>query len=94
MKNKMPENNRINITGKNALIALLVAFIATIVLTIIYSSMALFFYFDGNNNISITGITDYLRKAFAQTFKQISLCAVPIVFLLSFALLQRFRVKD
>ena len=90
----MPQKNRINVTGKNALVALLIAFIITIVVTIIYSLMALFFYFDGNNNISIAGMTGYLGKAFVQTLKQIGLCALPVVFLLSFALLQRFRVKD
>jgi hypothetical protein len=90
----VPHKNRINVTGKNALVALLIAFIITIVVTIIYSLMALFFYFEGNNNISIAGVTDYLRKASVQTLKQIGLCTLPVGFLLSFALLQRFRVKD
>jgi hypothetical protein len=90
----MSHDSRINITGKNAVIALLTAFIITIVLTIIYSLMALFIHVNSDNVITIANITSYLGKIFWQILKQVGFCALPVVFILSFDLLQRFRIKD
>lgn len=90
----MPQNNRINISGKNALIALLIAFIVTLILAGIYALMALFIYVNSDNTINVANVINYFGKIFWQMIKQVGFCALPIIFILSFALLQRFRIKD
>ena len=91
---KMSQESEIKITGKNFLIALLIAFIITIILTFVYSCMAFVLNFDTKEEISISGIITYFIQPFVNLFKTVGICFAPIVFLLSFALLQRFRIKD
>jgi len=93
-KHKMSQNSRMSITGKNSLIALLIAFTLTVVLTFIYSCMASFLNFNTTEDVNVLAVIDSLSQAFVSLFKFVGMCAAPIVFLLSFALLQRFRIKD
>ena len=82
-----------NTTGKNFLIALSVAVVITTVLTAIYTLMAaMIASSDGTfNSISVI---EWAGAKFFSLFKMIGVCAVPIVFLITFALLQRFRIKN
>ena len=82
-----------NITGKNFLIALSVAVIVTTVLTAIYTLMASIIASSVGTFNSISVIEWAVAKFFS-LFKMVGVCAVPIVFLITFALLQRFRIKD
>ncbi len=90
----MSQNSRMNITGKNFLIALLIAFIITVALTFIYSCMASFLNFNTKEDVNVSAVITYLSQAFVSLFKSVGMCAAPIIFLISFALLQRFRIKS
>ena len=83
-----------NITGKNFLIALLIALIITIVLTFVYSCAALFLNFSTGEDINISEAVKHLGQSFVGFFQLIGICVVPIGFIFSFALLQRFRIKE
>ncbi len=90
----MSQNSRMQITGKNFLIALLIAFTITVILTFIYSCMASFLNFNTKEDVNISAVINYLSQSFVSLFKFVGMCAAPIIFLLSFALLQRFRIKS
>jgi flagellar biosynthesis protein FliR len=88
----MSQNSRMQITGKNFLIALLIAFTITVILTFIYSCMASFLNFNTKEDVNISAVINYLSQSFVSLFKFVGMCAAPIIFLLSFALLQRFNL--
>ena len=90
----MLKDSRMKTTGKNFLIASLIAFIITVILTFLYLCMASFLYLDTQRNINFSLFINYLSLSFFSLFKFVGVCFAPIVFLLSFALLQRFRIKD
>jgi len=83
-----------SVTGNSFFIALLTAFAITVILTAIYSCMALFLNFNTKEDVNISAVITYLSQAFVSLFKFVGMCAAPIIFILTFALLQRFRVKD
>jgi len=83
-----------NIAGKNFLIALLIAFTITFILTFIYSCMASLVNFNTKDDVNVFAVINYLSQSFVSLFKAVGMCAAPIIFLLSFALLQRFRIKS
>lgn len=78
------------ITGKNFLIALLIAFIITVILTVVYLCAAFLLNLNTTQEFNVSVIVTYLTQGFVT----VGVCFAPIVFLLSFALLQRFRIKD
>lgn len=92
--NKMSQDSRMNITGKNALIAALTALILTIILTFVYSCAALFLNFSTREDFNVSTALDYLEQSFTAFFKFIGICVVPVIFIFSFAMLQRFRIKE
>ena len=89
----MAQDSRMSITGKNFLIALLIAFAVTGILTVIYSCMGLFLNFNAKEDVDFWAVITYLGQSFISLFKFVGTCAAPIIFILTFALLQRFRVK-
>lgn len=89
----MTQNSRMNITGKNFLFALLIALIITLAITMIYLLMSLFLSLNGKEKVDITEAMNILRQMFLPIFQTIGICVAPIVFLLTFALLQRIRIK-
>ncbi len=52
----MAQNSRMSITGKNFLIALLIAFAITGILTIIYSCMGLFLNFNAKEDVDFLAV--------------------------------------
>lgn len=88
----MTEQSKINKTGTNFLIALSAAVLVTAVLTAIYTLMAAMIAgSDGTfNSISVI---EWAGAKFFSLFKMIGICALPVAFLITFALLQRFRIK-
>ena len=81
--------SRMQVTGRNALVAVLIAFVLVTLLTCLYAFM-------GVTLSKLNGDETSLPWILEQTigmFKMVGLCAGPIVFLLSFALLQRFRIN-
>lgn len=88
------ENSRMNITGKNFLIALVIALIITFVIVLIYLFMAVLVNLSGKNNIELAEITGILQRIFLPIFQTVGMCVAPVIFLLAFVLLQRFRIKN
>ena len=72
------------------MIALLTAFIITVILTAVYLCMASLLNFNTKQEINVSVLINFLTQGFVS----VGICFAPIVFLLSFALLQRFRIKD
>jgi len=89
----MVENSRINMTGKNALLALLIASIITFVLIMIYAAMATFINLNTQKDIDFMKIINFLLSFSGSMFLPIFTIFAPIIFILTFALLQRFRIK-
>lgn len=87
------EHSRINLTGKNFLIALSIALAATVILAFIYMLMGSIVAGSAGTFNSVS-VFEYISKSFYLFFKTIGICIAPIVFLIAFALLQRFRIKD
>ena len=89
------EETNLKITGRNFIFALLIALIISFLITAIYTLMAsMAASSDGTfNSISISGFEWAIRKFFL-IFKMIGICVVPVFFILAFALLQRFRIKQ
>lgn len=76
-------------TGRNALHALGIALLAVTLLTIVYSSMSIYF-----DVLDPAGFSfEVFSKRVLVLFQSVGICAGPIVFILAFALLQRLRVK-
>lgn len=88
------ENSKMNTTGKNLLVALLIALVITFGIVLIYLFMAVLVNLSGKNNIEFAEITVTLRRMFLPLFQTVGMCVAPIIFLLAFALLQRFRIKN
>ena len=85
-----------SITGKSALQALGIAIIGVLLLTVIYTLMAAVFdmteaYFETNTLGSIELASTFRRAV--DLVKTLGICAGPVIFLLAFALLQRFRIR-
>lgn len=83
-----------SITGKNFLLALFIAFILTAILTLVYSVMGTFLFLDTRENVNLSTIINHLIQSFVGFFRLVGMCFAPVILLLSFALLQRFRIKD
>ena len=77
------------ITGKSALYALGIALIGVVLLTMVYSLMAAIV---GTSSSGEFDIGLLLGRAYG-FIQVLGLCAGPVIFLLSFALLQRFRIR-
>jgi len=90
----MAQNSRMNTTGKNFVFAVLAAFAAAFVMTIIYSLMAIFVDATANGNFDLAAELGIVTQRFFYIFKTVGFCVVPVVFLIAFALLQRFRIKN
>ncbi|MDM7921544.1 MAG: hypothetical protein QUS14_04515 [Pyrinomonadaceae bacterium] len=85
-----------SITGKSALQALGIAIIGVLLLTVIYTLMGAVFdmtaaYFETNTPGSFELESAFLRAI--DFVKTLGICAGPVIFLLTFALLQRFRIR-
>lgn len=91
----MSQNSKISITGKNFLVAVAVSLIATFTLTLLASFASLFFKLTAKETIETAATSaSYLLNNFYLALLSFAKCAVPIVTLLAFTLLQRFRIKD
>ncbi len=93
-ENKALENSKMKITGRNFLFALLIALIITFISTAVYTLMSLFLNLSGKDTIEISTVISLLGKTFLGLFQIVGMCFAPIAFLLAFALLQRFRIKN
>ena len=90
----MVQDSRMNRTGRNFFIALLISSIITLVIVFIYLFMAVLVNLNGKNDIDVTEVASILRRIFLPIFQTVGMCVAPIIFLLAFALLQRFRIKN
>ncbi len=90
----MDKNSNINITGKNLLFALLTAVTTVFVLTILYFLTAIMLKLSEQENINFSIVVDTFQKMFFPIFRAVGTCFAPVAFLIAFALLQRFRIKD
>ncbi len=81
-----PDESRTQITGKSAIYALGIALIGVILLSVMYAVMAIAVRFYETGQLSF-GFSDLF--GFVAT---VGVCAGPILFILSFALLQRIRL--
>ena len=77
------------LTGRSAMRALGIALVGVVVLTAIYSLMAAFLDATSAGKFDL----GLLLKRATGLFQAIGMCAGPILFILSFALLQRFRIR-
>ena len=85
----MPERSMMQITGRNALTALGVGLGFAVLITCLYLVLGSFSLLEEPVNFTFGSL---LSEA-VRLFEHVSLCTVPIGFLVSFALLQRFRIK-
>ncbi len=76
-------------TGQNLLIALVIACILVIVISSIYACLAVGAFAIDGAEFSIPKVFAYVR----QLTGTIGICLGPILLILAFALLQRFRIK-
>lgn len=87
----MNEESNMKMTGKNFLLASLVALIAIVLITLMYSLIG----FLGNASINgdFTTAFSSINRMFFPLLRSVGICVAPIAFLITFALLQRFRIK-
>ena len=81
--------NSIRITGRNALIALAIAVAITWVVAAVYAIIGAVIHLTNDDEVSLSWA---LHDAIG-IFKVIGFCGAPILFILAFALLQRFRPR-
>ncbi len=81
--------SRIQITGKNALVAVGIAFLLVLLLSFVHSMMWMALNITDTAVISVRLFFDVV----AAFFKVVGVCVGPIVFFLAFALLQRVRLR-
>ncbi len=55
--------------------------------------MASFLNFNTKADVDILAVINHLGQTFASLFEPVGICAAPIVFIMAFALLQRFRLQ-
>ena len=78
-----------SMTGGSALYALCIAAIGVVLLTVIYSLMAAVVDTSSSGKFEF-GL--FLGRAYG-FIQVLGICAGPVIFILSFALLQRFRIR-
>jgi hypothetical protein len=81
--------SQIQMTGRNALIAVGIALGITVILTAVYALIGAVLYRVNGDEVSLSWV---LNDALS-IFKLIGFCGAPILFILAFALLQRFRIR-
>ncbi|MBA3351510.1 MAG: hypothetical protein H0U23_03640 [Blastocatellia bacterium] len=79
-----------SITGRNAAYALGLAIGAAFVLSLLYTVMSLILDTMNREAVGVWAVLERIWILFRTTL----ICAAPAVFLLSFALLQRLKLKD
>jgi len=87
----VPKNaeSRMRKTGKHALAALGVGVVLTVLLALLMGAVSLLDDFLNGEPISLQGAVFQAREGLITA----GLCVIPVVFLLTFALLQRIRIK-
>lgn len=83
------QKSYMSITGRSAIYALGIAIAVVILLMILYSLMSILIEFFEATTFDFTL---FFNRAFF-VLKLVGLFVTPIVFILAFALLQRFRIK-
>jgi hypothetical protein len=81
--------SQIRMTGRNALIAVGIALAITVIVTAVYVLMGTVLYRVNGDDVSLSWV---LNDA-VNLFKLIGFCGAPVLFILAFALLQRFRIR-
>lgn len=86
----MRENNRINLTSKNFLTALLIALSISTLFSLIYTLMRFAVSILNHQTVEFWDSLTYIKAIFPAVF----IFFGGISFIVSFALLQRFRIKS
>ena len=94
MENNPSSPSRTMIMGENFLLSLLAAIVVTSLVTFIYLFIALVIPArDKTESLDLTHILSACMGMFLTLFKVVGTCVIPIIFIVAFALLQRFRIK-
>ena len=85
----MPRRSLMSITGRNALTALGVGIIATVPVALLLGVARLFFDSMDNKDLDFAAAGNQILGGLIG----LGICITPVVFILTFALLQRIRIR-